>query len=364
MINRTLVFLLLIVMAFILVAWLFTNIFMYVTISIVLATILRPFTNFLNHNYIFKVKVPRVLAILVSYALTVVVISLFVLLFVPLIIEQTEVLSRLSFDVIYENLSGPLVSLEQFLVENGIISQDQELTSGIKTTIIDFVSDINFREILNNLLSITGSFFVSILAIAFITFFLLHEDGILRRQMIALVPNQYFEMFISAIFKIEKLLSNYLIGLLVQMFSIFSIAALGLSLFGVNYALTIAVFAAFANLIPYLGPLLGALFAIFVGVSTSGHFAFDQITIVLIAKIVSVFAIVQAMDNVFLQPLIFSKSVKAHPLEIFVVIFAAATIAGIPGMVAAIPVYTILRVSTVEVSSGFRRFHIFQVKNN
>lgn len=364
MVNRTLVFLFFLVAAFILMAWLFTSIFLYVSIALVFTTIMRPLTNFLSKSYIFKVKVPRALAILVSYALTVMVIALFVLLFIPLIIEQTEVLSKLSFDVIYENLSGPLVSLEQFLVDNGIMSADQGLTTSLKTTIIEFVSDVNFRAVLNNLLSITGSFFVSILAIAFITFFLLYEDGILRRQMIAVVPNQYFEMFISAMFKVEKLLSNYLIGLMVQMFSIFSVAALGLSLFGVNYALTIAVFAALANLIPYLGPLLGALFGIFVGLSTSGHFAVDQVTIILIAKIVSVFAIVQATDNVFLQPLIFSKSVKAHPLEIFVVIFAAATIAGIPGMIAAIPVYTILRVSTVEISSGFRRFHIFQPKGS
>ena len=362
MINRTLVFLSFVVILFVLVAWLFTNIFIYVCISIVLATILRPLTNFLSHNYIFKVKFPKTLAILFSFVITVLVISLFILLFIPLIIEQTEVLSRLSFDVIYENLSGPLVSLESFLVENGILTSEQKLTEGIKTTMIEFISEVNFREIINNLLSITGSFFISILAIAFITFFLLYEDGIIRRQLISMIPNEYFEMFISAMFKIERLLSNYLIGLLAQMFSIFSIAALGLSLFGVNYALTIAVFAAFANLIPYLGPLLGSLFGIFVGISTSGHFALDQVTIILMAKIFSVFAVVQATDNVFLQPLIFSKSVKAHPLEIFVVIFAAATIAGIPGMIAAIPVYTILRVSTVEVSSGFKRYHIFQVK--
>jgi predicted PurR-regulated permease PerM len=66
------------------------------------------------------------------------------------------------------------------------------------------------------------------------------------------------------------------------------------------------------------------------------------------------------MDNIVLQPLIFSKSVKAHPLEIFIIIFAGATLAGIPGMIAAIPVYTILRVSAVELYAGYKQYHIFR----
>lgn len=364
MIYRTLSYLLLILLLFVLVAWMFSDIFIYISISLVLTTILRPLTNFISRIYIFKVKIPRLIAIFFSFGVVVGVSFLFVLLFIPLIIEQTEVISGLKFDVIYGNLSGPLVAFENFLIEHHIITGGSDsLNAGIKSTVFDFISNINFKDIFNDLLSFTGTFFISILAVVFITFFLLYEKGILRKQIIAIVPNQYFEMFISAIFKIEKLLSNYLIGLLLQMMAIFSIAALGLSIFGIKYAITIAVFAAVANLIPYLGPILGATFAIIVGVSTSGNFTLDQSTVIMMAKVVSVFGVVQATDNVLLQPLIFSKSVKAHPLEIFVVIFAAATIAGIPGMIAAIPVYTILRVSVMEVSSGFRRYHIFQVKN-
>ncbi len=362
MVYKTLAYLLLIVLLFVFVAWLFTDIFIYVSISLVLTTILRPLTNFISKTYFFKVRIPRVIAIFISFGAVIGVVFLFVLLFIPLIIEQTEVISRLSFDLIYEKLSAPLVSFENFLVENSIISSDSEsFNAGIKSTVIEFVTNINFKDIFNNLLSFTGTIFISIMAVVFITFFLLYEKGLLRKKLISVIPNQYFEMFISAVFKIEKLLSNYLIGLLLQMMAIFSVAALGLSIFGIKYAITIAVFAALANLIPYLGPLLGSSFAIIVGVSTSGNFALDQDTVIMIAKILSVFAIVQAVDNVLLQPLIFSKSVKAHPLEIFIVIFAAATIAGIPGMISAIPIYTILRVSTVEVSSGFRSYHIFQL---
>jgi predicted PurR-regulated permease PerM len=73
-----------------------------------------------------------------------------------------------------------------------------------------------------------------------------------------------------------------------------------------------------------------------------------------------VFATVQVVDNIFLQPMIFSKSVKAHPLEIFIVIFAGATLAGIPGMIAAIPGYTVIRVSVMEIYRGYKSYHIFK----
>lgn len=328
----------------------------------VLATILRPLTNLISRMYIYQAKVPRYVAILISYSAVIAVASAFLLLFIPLIIEQITVISTIKFEVVYNNLSQPIVALENFLIKHNIMSAEtHSLTETIRASTFEFIKNIDVRNLLNDLVSITGGVFISVLAVGFITFFLLYENGILSRRMISLVPNQYFELFISAIHKIENLLSNYLIGLTFQMFAVFSIASIGLSILGVKYAITIAVFAAVANLIPYLGPLLGSLFGIIVGLSTSGHFAFDQFTLILILKIGAVFGIVQMMDNVLLQPLIFSKSVKAHPLEIFVVIFAAATLAGIPGMIAAVPVYTIIRVSVMEIRSGFKSYKIFQV---
>jgi predicted PurR-regulated permease PerM len=147
------------------------------------------------------------------------------------------------------------------------------------------------------------------------------------------------------------------------MFFIFSLAAIGLSIFGIKYALTIALFAAVANLIPYLGPILGASFGIIVGISTGTELLTQQDYLFLVIKIASVFSIVQVVDNIFLQPLIFSKSVKAHPLEIFIVIFAGASLAGIPGMIIAIPVYTVLRVSFGELYSGYRSYKVFRIQS-
>lgn len=361
MARRLIIHAVILAVLIIFLGWYFANIFLYVVVSIVLATILRPLTNSLSRLHFFGTNLPRFIAIIISFFVVAGFMVLFVVLFIPLITEQVTVMSRINYDSALKTVTGPLNGLEAFLINNNLVEGDSGLImESLKENFLDILGRINFSEILNDLLSITGNIFVGMLATAFITFFLLYENGLLRKQIINLIPNQYFELFITALFKIEMLLSNYLLGLLFQMFAIFSVAAIGLSIFGIKYALTIAIFAAVANLIPYLGPMLGAIFGIIVGLSISGDAFVSSESIFLIVKILAVFGVVQTTDNIVLQPLIFSKSVKAHPLEIFVIIFAGANIAGIPGMIAAIPAYTILRVSVMEILGGLGKYQIFK----
>jgi len=342
-------------------AWYFSDIFIYLVISLTLTTLLRPLVNFIGRIQILGRRIPKTIAILFSFLGLVILLSSFILLFIPLFSEQIQVITSLDFDNIYGSISKPISTLEDLLIANGVIDrQPGFLVNSLRNGIVEYFNDVNLTGIINSFLSATGSFFVGLLAVTFITFFLLYESGILRKTIISTIPNKYFEVFIAAMFKTEKLLSNYLLGLLFQMLSIFTIASIGLTIFGVKYALTIAVFAAFINLIPYLGPLLGASFGIVVGLSTMGNFVFDQEAIILVIKIAAVFGVVQITDNVVLQPLIFSKSVKAHPLEIFIIIFAGAAIGSIGGMIAAIPVYTIIRVTSSDVYAGFKEYRVFQ----
>ena len=109
------------------------------------------------------------------------------------------------------------------------------------------------------------------------------------------------------------------------------------------------------NIIPFLGPLLGALFGIVVGISVMA-----DATIVTVASIVAVFVTVQVTDNLFLQPMIFSRSVKAHPLEIFLIVFVGATLAGAAGMIMAIPTYTIVKISVTEFLMGYKQYRVFR----
>lgn len=358
--KKIFVYLIIGVVLLILLGWFFSNILFYFAISFIFATILRPLNNYISHTQIFNVKVPRLIAVMVSFAFLIIVLSLFIILFIPLVTDQIKILTSIDYDELYVKLTSPLVSVENFMIRNRL-TQGQEgfIVDSLRNSLVSLFDQVNFNTIFSNIISFTGNFFIGLIAVIFITFFLLYEKGIIRKQFIALIPNQYFEVSIAAIYKIEKLLSNYMLGLLFQMFAIFSIASFGLSILGIKYALTIAVFAAVANLIPYAGPILGTIFGIIVGLST-GDFSSNNEYILMVMKIISVFAVVQLTDNLILQPLIFSKSVKAHPLEIFVVIFAGATIAGILGMIVAIPVYTVIRVSMKELYGGYKQYHIFK----
>ena len=361
MLNRRLLYFLLALIAAILVAWVFSNIFSYVVISLVLSTIFSPLTNYIHRFQFYGVHTPRILAVVLSFTIILGVIFLFTLLFIPLISDQSEIIAKINYERLYARASAPLQKFEQFLRDNSITEKPPGfLVDDLRNSLLSFITRVEFQDIFNSLISFTGNFFVGTLAVVFITFIFMYEKGLVRRQVIRLIPNQYFEVFIAAIYKIETLLSNYLIGLSFQVFAIFCIASLGLSILGVKYAFTIAIFAALANLIPYAGPVLGAAFGIIVGLSTIIADGDTQQIVVLIVKILSVFTVVQLADNLLLQPLIFSKSVKAHPLEIFIIIFAGATVAGVIGMIVAIPVYTILRVVTLELYIGYKQYRVFK----
>ena len=302
------------------------------------------------------------MAILISYASIILLFFLLSLLFLPLINNQILILSEMDLEGIYTQIQEPIGRIERFLLRYQLLeNKPGSLFEELKTSIIDFIRTFDFGSFISGLINLTSNFLIGIMAVAFITFFLLLENGLLRRNLLNLIPNAYFELSVATFTKVEKLLSNYLFGLLIQMLFIFSIASLGLSFVGVDYALTIALFAAVANLIPYAGPILGSAFGIIVGIST-GTFLSDAEYTYFLFKILSVFAVVQLSDNLVLQPMIFSKTVKAHPLEIFVVIFAGAKIAGITGMIFAIPVYTIFRVSVMEFFRGYKSYRIFKIK--
>lgn len=360
---KSIIFVLLAFAIIIFLGWRFSSIFIYLIISIILSTILKPLTNYLSNQQFFKIRMPRVLAVFISFLTLIFLLSAFVTLFLPLISDQIQIFASIDLEQLIAKIGVPLEAFESFFLKYQIGDYEKGfLALSIKNAIKNFITEVELTSVVENLISLTGNVFVGLMAITFITFFLLYEKGILRKHLINLIPNEYFEVSIEGLYKIDKLLSNYLLGLLLQMTAVFSIVFAGLSIFGINYAASIALFAAVVNLIPYLGPVLGASFGIIVGLSTGGVQIFEENQfIIMIIEIASVFATVQLTDNVILQPLIFSKSVKAHPLEIFIIIFAGATLAGVVGMIAAIPVYTIIRVFIMEIYMGYKSYYIFKV---
>ncbi|WP_338763458.1 AI-2E family transporter [Bernardetia sp. ABR2-2B] len=362
--SKRLILLCLGILVAVVFSWFFSTIVGYFVVAMVFSAVLQTPTNYISQIQIAGIQLPRAIAVMLSFSIFAGIIALFVLLFIPLVSEQIEFISVLDYNSLFNTIVSPIDYIEDFLIEQKWTKEEEgflmdSITKSIQKYFLSFFDEKEVEKIVKEIVDTASGIFIGTISVMFISFFLLYEKGLFRRNIIALIPNAYFEVSISAIYKIEKLLSNYLFGLLIQMFSIFTLVSIGLMVSEVKYALTIAIFAAVANLIPYIGPILGASFGLIVSLSTQLQQTQDTAFSILAIKVIIVFLIVQFSDNLLLQPIIFSRSIKAHPLEIFSVVFMGAALAGAVGMIFAIPVYTILRVMVLEFWKGYKEYRIF-----
>lgn len=231
---------------------------------------------------------------------------------------------------------------------------DESFFDRAKHNLYSFLNPKLVPKLLGGLIGTLGNFLVGLMSVLFIAFFFLKEQGLFNSMISAAVPNNFESKTTNAIEQSSNLLIRYFIGVLTQMTIITIFVSALLSILGVKNALLIGFFAALMNVIPYIGPIIGAAFAVMITISSNLDMSFYDGLLPLISKVLAVFMIMQVLDNFFLQPNIFSKSVKAHPLEIFIVVLIGAKLGGIGGMVLAIPMYTILRVLGKVFFSEFK----------
>ena len=160
----------------------------------------------------------------------------------------------------------------------------------------------------------------------------------------------------KAMLSIKKLLVRYFIGISIEITCIILLVITGQTIVGVGFshAVVIGFFAGIINIVPYLGPIIGSTLGLLIGLVNHLEMDFYTQLFPMLIFMTVVFLIVHAIDNFVFQPLIYSSSVKAHPLEIFLVILAASTIGGILGMIVAIPLYTIIRVIAKEFFNEYK----------
>ncbi len=381
----------------------FSDIVAYIVMAWVVSMMGAPLYNFLH----------KWLSCGLSAGLTLVVFALFlfllVRLFVPPLITQGKKLAGIDYHIIVDGLEEPIADAKNWLEEKGI--HTDEIMDGpaveeipeqqMKTTIVKvdsllriqgdttsmtgidllinisaphtpqvhekadgYIADVksNFFEIFNpgkipklfgSLIGFFGNIMVAILSIFFIAFFFLKEKGLFTEMVSFLVPNDQENQVNHAIEESSNLLVRYFLGLLAQATIITFVTTIVLMLMGFENALLMGFCFAIFNLIPYVGPLLGNLFGVLIVVSSNLDVSFYDAMLPQIIKAVIVFGVMQFFDNFLVQPNIFSRSVKAHPLEIFLIILVGAKMGGVAGMVLAIPAYTVLRVVAKVFFSEF-----------
>lgn len=331
----------------------FRTVLLYLVISLVLFLIGYPLTKRLEKLKIKGRHLNDGIAALITLLSMVGVFALFFVLIFPPLIQEISFMSELNFNDVIHNI------LNQYPGLKGVLSQLGDVNS-LKETLNDQISKAlnlnNVTGILNNLIDYLGAFLGGFFCVLFITFFLLKDGNTVNRTFLLITPAKY-DAQVKDILRTSKLmLSKYFTGLVIDISVIGTLAGITLWILGIKSALIIAIIAALFNVIPYIGPIITLTFALFLGVSGCIQLGqYDLISTTMI-KITITLLSINLVDAIFIQPYIFSNSVKAHPLEIFLVTLMAGTIGGIGGMVVAIPVYTLIRIVAKEFLTHFAFF--------
>ena len=224
------------------------------------------------------------------------------------------------------------------------LSDQPQILRTLKDDIFKMLDPSQIPQLIGSFLGFFGNMVITLMSVYFIAFFFLREKGLFTKMMSLLVPNKQESKMTRAVDDSTSLLVRYFIGLVIQMFVNAVLATIALKLFGFKSALLMAICFAILNVIPYIGPILGNLIGVLIVISSNLELDFYSMMLPKIVTAIIIFAVLQMIDNFILQPNIFSKSVKAHPLEIFLIVLIGAKIGGILGMVIAIPAYTVVRV--------------------
>ena len=316
----------------------------YIAIATVISLIGRPIVLFLEQ----KLKFKNTLAVIITIILLLSTFIGLAGLFIPLIIKQGQNLSLLNVQELQKNVEYLYqeiitsfnlhkIDIEQSFKESNLLSK------------IDFALIPNF---FNLVISGLGSFSAGLFSVLFISFFFLKDSHLLENAIITLIPDNKESNWKKSSSKIKDLLSRYFVGLIFQILILFIIYTIGLLIIGVENAVVIAFLCALLNLIPYVGPLISAFLMLTLTMTSNLSEAFRDVILPKTFWVFIVFMIGQLVDNFLSQPIIFSKSVKSHPLEIFLIILIAGILFGVLGLIVAIPAYTTIKVILKEFLSG------------
>lgn len=339
------------------VLWYAQSLIVYIVISGILSLIGQPVVAFFKKIRIREWRLPNSLCAAITLIFIWFIIFLFFRLFIPMVLEEVDELSNINVQSIIKSIREPLQRIENFFGESNIhLDNDLTVEEYVANKMISFFDLSAITNWFGSFASTLGDIFIAIFSISFITFFFLKHDNLFGNAILAFIPAKYVKEASHAINSISRLLKRYFIGVGIEVILVIMLVSMGLYLIGfpIERALVTGLVVGIMNVIPYLGPIIGAVFGLMIGIATNISLNFYVDVLPLLGKMLLVFAIVQVIDNVLFQPLIYSNSVHAHPLEIFLVIMLAGNIAGIVGMILAIPAYTILRVVAKEFFTGIK----------
>lgn len=330
-----------------LILYYYSNLIAYAVIAMVLSYMLDPIVNRMQ-----AAGMNRTIATTLTLATLILVIVWGSTSVIPIVANQMASLAR-QLDI--ENLRFIAEQIELSIIGNFDFIPEGFLRNNIAAFSDNYFNMDQITNLLGDAIGIFTNLFAAFLVIPFATFFFLKDGHKIRRDLLKLVPNKYFETILSLIDKIETRLGFYFRSVFVQCTLVGIASWLALSVAGLNNAASVGIAIGVANSIPYFGPIIGYVLSIVISIIETGDFS---LVIPCILAVLSA----QILDNVILQPLIFSKSADMHPVAILFIILIGAQTAGILGMLIAIPIATIIKISINQATWSFNNYRIFRME--
>jgi len=308
-----------------------------VIISVLLAYILAPFANFLESRGMSRPTATVLIFIAIVFAVSLAYMSILPLFAAQISGLQTGFNPAQAGFVIsrFEDFLMPYLSFLG-IKDLNLMGRTQAVMAGAGDWIFNHVLD-------------AASLVTSMILIPFIVFFLLKDGREFKKAFVSLVPNRHFEFTLYLFHKLNAQVGNYLRGQLIDATIVGTMTVFALWVVGVKYFFLIGIFAGLANLIPYFGPIAGAVLALLVSILQTG--SLDKVLYVILA-----FTIIKLLDDVIVQPVVVARSVHMHPLTVLLAVLIGGKLFGILGMLLSVPVVGFLKVVVHESILNYRRY--------
>jgi predicted PurR-regulated permease PerM len=213
---------------------------------------------------------------------------------------------------------------------------------------LESIENYFFTLLSNGLSGLSVFFFNAVLIIPLMFYLYFKKKEKIMKFVFDSVPKKYHKGFIKATKDIGAQLYDFFSAKIVESIVVGSICALGFYIIGIKGWLFLSIIAGFFNVIPYIGPMIGGLLAVFVGYIESPYIAFFALITVIIAQLV---------DNLYLIPFMISFKLKIDPLVNILIILISAKLFGIFGMVFAIPIFIVYKIVLSEAYTELAKIY-------
>lgn len=318
-------------------------------ISLVLTYIFRP-----GMVYLEQLGIPREWSIIGIFALVIVIVSIALRFFIPVLVDELGTLAvfleRVNIGQLEERLIGWINTRSPrlgALVGTGATGAEEIVNQVSKAASGFLHQSLSFFAGAANALALS-------IVVPIITFFLMRDGDKFIKRIIEKIPNRFFEMSVSLTHRIDQQLGNYIRSVLLESLIIGIICWISFEIVGVKFALVLGLLNGFLNMIPFFGPLIAYIPTGLVFLVT-----YDNVFMGLF-WMVTILVGAQMLDNVLLKPILISRSVNVHPAAVLITVLIGGRIAGPIGMFIAVPVYAILKVIILDLYTHLKDYRIIQ----